>query len=176
LDVASGLYHAEHFKLTVVYEMSRMERTEKPVGMVVVHLDKHTDEIFKALGAFLKSALRPLDLAAKLGGGQVAVLMPEADRDRGVQLVLALGREFENNRIFSDVCAKFGASIARPFDGTDAQELLRRSRDNPLPACLAAQKLLSGASPWAEVDTALAVGEKDSLFDGFSVLSGPASR
>jgi GGDEF domain-containing protein len=174
LDIVSGLYHPEHFELSLSYEFSRMERTEKPLGLVLVRLGEAAEDClkaFKVMGSFIKSALRPLDLAARLGEREVAILMPEAQRDRAVRLLLALGREFEANPLFSG--ASFGASLARPYEGAGPADLLRRAGQNTGSAQQVAKKLLSGASPWAEIDTALIADEKDSLFDGFSVLSAP---
>jgi GGDEF domain-containing protein len=174
VDAVSGLYHPEHFRLTLNYEFGRMDRTEKPLGLVLVCHDPAEPAVLKALGALLKRALRPLDLAARLGEGEVAILMPEAQRDRAVHLLIALGKEL-NNAEFGGLSASFGAAIARPYQGLNPEELLRRARENTGSASEVAQKLLSGASPWAEIDTALDIGEKESLFDGFSVLSSPRS-
>jgi GGDEF domain-containing protein len=171
LDPASGLYHPQHFRLSLGYEFSRMERAEKPLGLIVLRLSGASDDDYANLSRYLKSALRPLDLAARLEGGEVGVLIPEADRDRAARLLKALGLEYGPEGCLVGPAAVFGAALARPFEGGGPDDLLKKAMDSMGPARDVAQKVLSGSSPWAEVDTALAGPERDSLFNGFGTLS-----
>jgi GGDEF domain-containing protein len=171
LDQRSGLYHPQHFQLSLNYEFNRMQRTEKPLGLIIVRLSQAGDDDFRRLGGFLKSVLRPLDLAARLDGGEVAILAPEADRDQAVKLIQAFARELEPGGRLSSLKAVFGAALARPYQGGRSEDLVQKARDNIGPASEAAEKVVSGANPWTEVDTALAGPERDSLFDGFGSLS-----
>ncbi|MDR2368630.1 MAG: GGDEF domain-containing protein [Deltaproteobacteria bacterium] len=176
LDQKSGLYHSQHFELTLGNEFRRMERTDKPLGLILVRFSGAKDADYQNLAAYLKNSLRPLDLAARLTGGEVAILIPEADRDRAVKFLTALGREYGPNGKLSGPPVAFGASLARPFQAGGPDELVQAARDNVGPAQEVAQRLLSGASPWNEVDTALAGPERDSLFNGFGSLSLAAGR
>jgi hypothetical protein len=176
LDRKSGLYHLQHFSLSLNYEFKRMERTEKPLGLVILRFTKPRDDDFLRLAGFLKSVLRPLDLAANLSGGEVAILIPEADRDRAVRLLTALGQEYEPNGQLSGPEVIFGAALARPYQGWGPDDLVLKARENTGPALEVAQKVLSGSSPWTEPDTALAGPERDSLFNGFGSLSNSAGR
>jgi GGDEF domain-containing protein len=171
LDPASGLYHPQHFRLSLDYEHSRMERAEKPLGLIILRLPGAGDEAFAALSGFLKGALGPLDLAARLGGPEVGILIPEAGRDRAARLLTALGQEYGPGGRLAGPAAIFGAALARPFQGGGPDDLLRKARDSMGPAQEAARKVLSGSGPWAEADTALAGPERDSLFNGFGTLA-----
>jgi hypothetical protein len=190
LDQKSGLYHPQHFFLSLNYEFNRMERTEKPLGLIILQLSEAKETDFQKLGSYLKSNLRPLDLAANLGpldsaaklgqagevaklgqAGEVAILIPEADRDRAVRLIKALGQEYLPGGKLSGPKVIFGAALARPYQGWRPDDLVQKARENSGPALEAAEKVISGASPWTEVDTALAGPERDSLFSGFGSLS-----
>jgi GGDEF domain-containing protein len=171
LDQNSGLYHPQHFQLSLSYEFNRMERTEKPLGLIILRLCKAEVSDFRKLAAFLKSALKPLDLAARLNDEEVAVLIPEADRDRAVRLIEVLGQEYATAGKLCGPRVVFGAALARPYQGGKPDELVQKARENVGPANEVAQKVISGSSPWAEVETALAGPERDSLFNGFGSLA-----
>jgi GGDEF domain-containing protein len=171
LDQKSGLFHSQHFWLSLNYEFRRMERAEKPLGLIVLKFAKPKDSDFIALAAFLKNATRPLDLAARLTGGEVAILIPEADRDRAVRLLELLGREYEPGGKLAGPMVLFGAAMARPFQGGGSDDLVNKARDSLGLAQEVAQRIISGTNPWTDVDTALAGPERDSLFNGFGILS-----
>jgi GGDEF domain-containing protein len=171
LDQKSGLFHSQHFWLSLNHEFKRMERTEKPLGLIVMKLSKAQDRDFYNLAAHLKMVLRPLDLAARLMGGEVAILIPEADRDRAARLVKSLGREYEPGGKLTGPSVLFGAAMARSFQGGTPDELVQKARDHLGPAPDVSKMVISGENPWIEVDTALAGAERDSLFNGFGSLS-----
>jgi GGDEF domain-containing protein len=175
IDERSGLYHGQHFQLSLTNEFRRMERAEKPLGLIVVRISQAKDEDFHQLSTYLKSVLRPIDLAARLTGGEVAILIPEADRDRAVKLLKTLGREYEASGKLAGPEVVFGASLARPFQGGGPDELVQRAREHFGSAAEAAQNVLSGSNPWFEVDTAVAGPERDSLYSGFGSLSRDVS-
>jgi GGDEF domain-containing protein len=171
LDQASGLYHPQHFELSLKYEFSRMERTEKPLGLILLRLDQPTDTDLQNLSHFLLGSLRPLDLAARLPAGEVVVLIPEADRNRATRLLLAIGQAYAPGGFLHGPVVVFGAAIARPYQSGGPFDLVVRARNNVGTAEEVAAKILAGSSPWREVNTALDKNERDSLFDGFGSLS-----
>lgn len=171
VDVSSGLYHPQHFELSLNYEFNRMERTEKPLGLIMLRLADPADRDLQNLSRFLKGSLRPLDLAARLPAGEVAVLIPEADKDRASRLLSALGRAYAPGGVLSGPGVVFGAAVARPCQGGGPLDLVLRARTNVGSAEEVAAKIQAGSSPWTEVDTALDKNERDSLFDGFGSLS-----
>jgi diguanylate cyclase (GGDEF)-like protein len=71
-------------------ELKRAERFESSLGLVLADLDDfklvndrfghHTgDEALRALSGVFRAGLRDVDLAARLGGEEFAVLLPETD-------------------------------------------------------------------------------------------------
>ncbi|MDR1545585.1 MAG: hypothetical protein LBU12_02485 [Deltaproteobacteria bacterium] len=176
LDQATGLYHPEHFRITFLNELKRMDRTERPLGLIVAQLGQPAPEALKALGSFFKKTLRPLDQAAHLKDGEVAILLPETDRDQALALIESLGLEFEFNPLLQGRLVGLGAALARPYEDRAPEDLFVNARESLGPAAEAAARILSGAGPWAEADTALAAEEKDSLFLGFSRLSPGSAK
>jgi GGDEF domain-containing protein len=170
LDQTSGLYHFQHFELSLKYEHARMLRTEKPLGLIVLRFSEARDIDFHNLALFLKCSLRPLDLAARLASDEVAILIPEADKDRAVRLLKVLGQEYAPGGDLEGPTVAFGAALARPYQGDFPNDLVQKARENLGQALEVAQKVISGSSPWIEVDTALAAPERDSLYNGFGSL------
>jgi hypothetical protein len=166
------LYHPQHFNLSLSYEFSRMERTEKPLGLILVRYREPENSVLQKLAVFLRGALRPLDLAARLSEEEVAILIPEADKDKALRLLAALGREFGPKGSLCGPAVVFGAALAKPYQGGGPEDLVRRARENPGDAEAAAARISAVSSPWSEADTALAGEERDSLFSGFAALTG----
>jgi GGDEF domain-containing protein len=175
LDPASGLYHLQHFRLSLSYELNRMERTDKPLGLIALRLPKEGPVSMRALGAFLRKALRPLDTPAKIGEREVAALMPEADRDRASSLLRALADKFGDGSGLSASIA-CGWALARPWEEWTAAKLLAKAKNSMGPASAAIAKMAGPAGPWAQNNSALAAAEKDSLFDGFSLLAAQGQK
>ena len=170
LDPASGLYHLQHFRLSLAYELKRMDRADKPLGLVLLRLPKGNSISMRTLGAFLKKALRPLDTPAKIGDREVAALLPEADRDRALRLITALAERFGDGGPENSSLA-YGGALARPWEDWTPAKLIAKARNCMDSATTIIARMLGEAGPWAELNTALASAEKDSLFDGFSVLA-----
>jgi diguanylate cyclase (GGDEF)-like protein len=127
-DELTGLANRRRFMEVVRLELKRAERFQSPLGLVLVDLDdfklvndRHGhqtgDEVLLALGDVFRAGLRDVDLAARLGGEEFAVLLPETD-DSGAEgvaerLRAALaGVELEapNGERFS-VTASFGVAV-----------------------------------------------------------------
>ncbi|MDR2442952.1 MAG: GGDEF domain-containing protein [Deltaproteobacteria bacterium] len=168
VDAKSGLYNRQHFEFSLDYEFSRMERTDKPLGLIVVRLPEGSDQIQK-IGAFLKTNLRPLDLASKLSDAEVSILLPEADGERAVHLLMALAKEFGDGGPLNSSIGYSGA-LAKPYAEWTPEKLLNFAREGFDSAKVVIKKILSGSNPWAEANTALASDEKESLFEGFTSL------
>jgi diguanylate cyclase (GGDEF)-like protein len=89
-DELTGLANRRRFMDVVTLELKRSERFESPLGLILVDLDDFKavndrfghqtgDEALRALGDVFRASLRDVDLAARLGGEEFAVLLPETD-------------------------------------------------------------------------------------------------
>jgi hypothetical protein len=148
-----------------------MDRADKPLGLIVIKLPESGPVSMKALASFLRKALRPLDTPAKIGDREVAALLPEADRDRALRLLTAAAEKFGDGGPGGFSIA-YGGALARPWEDWTPAKLLAKARGSMDSASAVIAKMLGRKGPWAEVNTALVAAEKDSLFDGFSILAG----
>jgi hypothetical protein len=173
LDLQSGLYHPEHFQLSLDHELTRLERFERPLGLVLVCLEKSgTDSDWAELGLFIKGFLRKLDVAARLSEKKMGILLPDASLERVARLLELLGQEFEEKETLSKLSPRFGVALVRPGEGNNAspEVLLSQALENQGQAAEVVKQMLDINSPWVEADTVLIEAEKDSLFAGFCFL------
>jgi diguanylate cyclase (GGDEF)-like protein len=134
-DSLTGIANRRTFEETLGREISRAQRTAKPVTLLMLDVDhfKHLndghghqvgDAVLRALGSGLRDNLRPFDTAARYGGEEFAVILP--------------GCSFEESRIACErvrrravawvpipgVTLSAGAATF-PGDATEPSELVR---------------------------------------------------
>ncbi len=86
-DGLTGIANRRTFEETLDREISRAERTDRPVTLVMLDVDLFKqlndghghqvgDAVLRALGVGLRENLRPFDTAARYGGEEFAVILP----------------------------------------------------------------------------------------------------
>ncbi len=94
VDELTGLFGRRHFMHLAERELTRRHRTHGPVTAIMVDLDRFKqvndthghaigDCVLRKIGDVLRSELRALDLAGRLGGEEFAVLLPDTPEDAG---------------------------------------------------------------------------------------------
>jgi hypothetical protein len=161
----------EHFFLSLKRELTRMERTEQPLGLIVVRAPDSYSGGLRALGSFFNHNLKPLEVAARLSESEAAVLFPEADVKRIVWLLKALEKDFDNRAEPLGSPPGFGVILVRPLDGLEAGKIVALAREKIRSAAEAVDEMSRGDWARVEINTSLAAAEKESLFRGFNSLS-----
>jgi len=89
-DGLTGLVNATFFHAVLSREIERSLRTGRACGLMVIDLDyfKHVndtyghtmgDSFLQAFAAHLKQGLRAMDTAARIGGEEFAIILPECE-------------------------------------------------------------------------------------------------
>jgi diguanylate cyclase (GGDEF)-like protein len=89
-DSLTGLYNATAFKEAINNEVERARRSGNRLGVVIAEIDDLSpivadalsadhQKLLKAVGQVFRAAPRQIDIAARLGGGRFAVLLPYTD-------------------------------------------------------------------------------------------------
>ncbi|MES2564441.1 MAG: diguanylate cyclase [Pseudomonadota bacterium] len=168
-DPLTGLYNRRYFSDALNRELAKASRTGGPVSVILMDLDLFKkvndtwghaagDAVLKAVGALIRKGVRGSDIAARHGGEEFAMLMPQTSGAVVVQRAEAMRREIEamevafvgeNLRVSASFgVAEGGAHTASPAD-------LMTAVDEALYAAKAAgrnQVVLSGAPPGERID------------------------
>jgi diguanylate cyclase (GGDEF)-like protein len=89
-DSLTGLYNATAFKEAINNEVERARRSGNRLGIVIAEIDDLSpvvadalsadhQRLLKTVGQVFRTAPRQIDIAARLGGGRFAVLLPYTD-------------------------------------------------------------------------------------------------
>ena len=91
-DALTDLYNRRHFIDTVDREIARAMRHQRPLAMCIIDVDLFKpindryghisgDHVLRQIAAILRRYVRNDDAAARIGGEEFAVLLPECDSD-----------------------------------------------------------------------------------------------
>jgi diguanylate cyclase (GGDEF)-like protein len=89
-DVLTGLANRRRFMEVLEGEIERAERYDRALSLVLLDMDHFKqvndthghaggDQVLRAAAAILQSVCRDVDLAARVGGEEFAILLPETD-------------------------------------------------------------------------------------------------
>jgi diguanylate cyclase (GGDEF)-like protein len=127
-------------------EVSRAERFGGTLALVLADLDDFKrvndlyghqvgDEVLRRFADLMRESVREFDLAARHGGEEFAVLLPETDLDGGVRLAERLAEALREARFVSRsgeefaVTSSFGVAA---FPGSGSAEELMLTADRAL--------------------------------------------
>jgi diguanylate cyclase (GGDEF)-like protein/putative nucleotidyltransferase with HDIG domain len=90
-DELTGLLNVRAFRDVLEIEVERARRTEQPLSLLVADLDRLSDvndhfgrdagdECLRRCAAVLAASKRKIDVAARVGGEEVAVILPSTDQ------------------------------------------------------------------------------------------------
>lgn len=169
LDEESGLYTRDHFESVLGQEVARLDRWERPLSLILLEMPELEAGLWPVLGRLVRDSLRRIDLAARLGGHRVAVILPDADGPRGRRWLLDFLAEVERRDLSGGRPVFCGRALALPWEGRQAGELLAQAEAG-LYDRNTAEDFQDNADCGGEALTAIADDERSLLFDGFKAL------
>jgi diguanylate cyclase (GGDEF)-like protein len=139
-DSLTGLPNRRSAQDTLKRMVAQAGRQLAPLAAIAMDLDhfkrvndcfghEKGDDVLAAVGRLLAEAVRESDFAARQGGEEFLLLLPETGREGAVQLAeklrAAVGRT-ELPGVDTAVSASFGVAVY-PEDAVDAETLLRKA-------------------------------------------------
>jgi diguanylate cyclase (GGDEF)-like protein len=142
-DPLTGLLNRRALEELFAIELDRAARSERPLSVIIGDLDRfksvndrmghqHGDQTLQALATELGRWKRRIDMAARVGGEEFALILPETD-ERGAFLVAERLRR-ATKRLFAEGPFKLTISfgVASFPDHGDDPEMLLRAADQAL--------------------------------------------
>ena len=135
-DDLTGLANRRSFRSSLSSELTRSARTQRPVCLLMLDLDHFKrvndtfghgagDGVLAAVGELLSSGMlrSGIDVAARVGGEEFAVILPETDEAGGAFAAERVRIEVMSRAADLLTTVSIGVAAARP--GDDADSLLR---------------------------------------------------
>jgi diguanylate cyclase (GGDEF)-like protein len=140
-DAKTELFNARHFGLELAAELRRAARFRRPVSVLMADLDllrevnnSHGhlagDAVLRGVADVLRRELRDYDTAARFGGEEFTVLLPETDGERAHAIAERIRAGVEASEISlaprtGTVRATISVGVATfPYDGSSPEDLL----------------------------------------------------
>ena len=94
-DSLTGLFNRKHFMEVLTGEVTRAERYRHPFVVMMIdtdHFKKYNDtfghlagdSLLKQVGRIIKESMRSVDVAARYGGDEFIVLLPDIDKEQAI--------------------------------------------------------------------------------------------
>jgi len=140
IDPLTGLANRRAFGRTLEHELARSERTGRLCSLVFLDLDDFKllndahghavgDDALRQVADVLREQIRSIDMAARLGGEELAVLLPETSTDQAVLVAERLRAAIESIDLRSSdgqrVPVTGSLGVADSTSTSDPEELLR---------------------------------------------------
>ncbi len=144
IDPLTGLYNHPYFKRFLELEVKRSLRHGYPVGLVMIGIDEPDryndscgrstgDMILRELARVIKGNVREIDLAARYGDDEIAVILPYYNKDNALIVVERIRRAFASHSFGDNAPVKpadinlcMGIAFCMT-DASTAEELVRNA-------------------------------------------------
>jgi diguanylate cyclase (GGDEF)-like protein/PAS domain S-box-containing protein len=140
-DPLTGLFNRRYLEETMARELRRGERRGRPVGVLMLDLDRfklcndtygHSagDAVLREWGEFLRRSARAEDVLSRYGGEEFVVAMPEIDADEIVRRAEDIREGIKHlhvqhgDRVIGGLSVSVGVALF-PQHGTTVETLVR---------------------------------------------------
>jgi diguanylate cyclase (GGDEF)-like protein len=124
VEPKTGLYNMRHFTGVVSQELERARRFNRPLALMMIDVDRLRDvntahghlagdRALKSVAASLREATREYDVAARFGGDEFCVLLPETELDGALVVAERIRSLVEQNAINPAITVSIGVAAHR---------------------------------------------------------------
>lgn len=140
-DVMTDLFNRRYFDEVLRREVSRCERTGEGLILAIIDIDHFKsfndtygheagDRVLRAVAEQLQDFVRAYDIACRVGGEELAVIMPRAHVDEGFARLDQLREDIGRHRLTHNGVRLPAVNVSiglAEFDGNSADNLMRRA-------------------------------------------------
>lgn len=180
-DGLTGLANSRHFHATLEQEVDRVSRSGGIALLLLIDVDKFKhvndthghlagDEALQAVAQVLAKNVRPMDTAARIGGDEFAVILPNSRPDVGCMIAERIREQVEQTLIVmpdgskAQVTTSIGGTHISPWRKLVAKEFLEKADQELYRAKALGRNRVSMDVP---LPTPVSVDEKHQLLDTF---------
>jgi diguanylate cyclase (GGDEF)-like protein/putative nucleotidyltransferase with HDIG domain len=109
VDPKTGLFNARYFASALSEELTRAQRFERPLSLIMADLDllreiNNTyghlagDAVLKGIAEVFRAELRHFDVPARFGGEEFSILLPETDPEQALEIAERIRRAVAERR------------------------------------------------------------------------------
>lgn len=112
-DEKTGLFNNKFFETILEMEMEKAKRNQQKLSLLIIDIDffkrindthghMKADEILAKLAEVLRKEVRKSDVAARFGGEEFIVLLPETDFDKAKKFVERLRQAIKKDKMLKE--------------------------------------------------------------------------
>ena len=137
-DLLTGLHNRRHLENRLLDELRRSGRYLRPLSVIMLDIDHFKDindryghqvgdEVLREVGRVLMSGLRGQDLAARWGGEEFCLVLPETDLQTGFASAERIRQRLEHSELLKDEHIAASIGIAEYNLGESVNTLIERA-------------------------------------------------
>jgi len=123
VDYLTGLSNRRHFINEGEAELARAIRYEKPLSLMMLDIDffklvndtyghKTGDFVLQRISELFKEALREIDIIGRLGGEEFAILLPETNMEKAIEVAERVRQLIESAEIALEIGLPLRATVS----------------------------------------------------------------
>ena len=136
-DEKTGLYNNKFFETTFEMEFEKAKRGYQKLSLIMIDIDFFkkindtyghikADEFLERLGKILKNQIRKSDIAARFGGEEFFVLLPETSLEKAKKFASRLKKAINSDRILKKYNLTVSGGITQYKEGDTKKKLKKR--------------------------------------------------
>jgi len=144
IDSKTLLYNYRYFTSVFKHEMAIAERYGRPISMLLIDLDdfkkindKHGylrgDEVLQMVSMIIKSNIRETDVAARFGGEEFVVLMPETTTQDAKNMAERIRKSIQDDKFLASFNVTCSMGIASHYKNEQTTETIKSAYSRFMP-------------------------------------------
>jgi diguanylate cyclase (GGDEF)-like protein len=137
-DSLTALHNRRSFDTVLEHETSRARRYHRSLALIMLDVDDFKrindrvghlagDDVLAEVGARIRSVVRSTDIAARVGGDEFAVILPESERAEAELLAARIAKAVAGARAPKTGALTISAGVAELGPDDEARELFERA-------------------------------------------------
>ncbi len=123
VDTLTGLYNYRYFRDSLRVEVKRAGRHHFPLSLIMMDVDRFKgindnyghmagDEVLKAVAKTLATSVREIDIVARYGGDEFAIILPQTDHEGALVVAMRIRDLFRHGAVMGPRRGKIRVTLS----------------------------------------------------------------